>query len=168
MFRKYFFSTVLQFQLHRHLCRVSGQFDPNDTSRPLHKCDIYRKPQAGNVLKEIMRHGSSLTWNEVLSRATGENRLDGTAVRDFFRPLEEWLRNENLRTQEYPGWIYGKRPGGTNGQSSIATSPIHLCMNTYIDRRTGMSVARIVVLERFKGYPAVDNNAVVLVGKLTR
>lgn len=60
-----------------------------------------------------MRHGSSLTWNEVLSRATGENRLDGTAVRDFFRPLEEWLRNENLRTQEYPGWIYGKRPGGT-------------------------------------------------------
>lgn len=55
-----------------------------------------------------MKYGSSLNWNEVLYRVTGEPNLDGSAIRDFFRPLEDWLRNENLRTQEYPGWIYGK------------------------------------------------------------
>lgn len=55
-----------------------------------------------------MQYGSSLPWQEVLFRVTGQNKLDGTAVRDFFKPLEDWLRNENLRTQEYPGWIYGK------------------------------------------------------------
>ncbi|EEB18603.1 Angiotensin-converting enzyme, putative [Pediculus humanus corporis] len=105
---RYFFSTVLQFQLHRHLCRISGQYDPNDSTKSLHKCDIYRKIQAGNVLKELMKYGSSLSWKEVLYRSIGENKLDGSALRDFFRPLEEWLRNENLRRNEYPGWIYGK------------------------------------------------------------
>ena len=55
-----------------------------------------------------MKYGSSLSWREVLYRSIGENKLDGSALRDFFRPLEEWLRNENLRRNEYPGWIYGK------------------------------------------------------------
>lgn len=55
-----------------------------------------------------METGSSLPWQETLRLAIGENRLDATAVRDYFRPLEEWLRNENLRTGEFVGWVYGK------------------------------------------------------------
>lgn len=50
-----------------------------------------------------------MPWSEVLYEATGETRLDGTALREYFLPLEEWLRNENLRTQEYVGWNYGRR-----------------------------------------------------------
>lgn len=53
-----------------------------------------------------MEKGSSLPWNEVLFQAIGESRLDGNAMREYFRPLEDWLRNENLRTQEYVGWVY--------------------------------------------------------------
>lgn len=53
-----------------------------------------------------MEKGSSLPWSEALFQATGESRLDGSALRDYFRPLEEWLRNENLRTQEFVGWLY--------------------------------------------------------------
>lgn len=53
-----------------------------------------------------MEKGSSLPWKEVLYQATGETRLDGSAMREYFRPLEEWLRNENLRTQEFVGWLY--------------------------------------------------------------
>lgn len=56
-----------------------------------------------------MEKGSSMPWSEVLYEATGETRLDGTALREYFLPLEEWLRNENLRTQEYVGWNYGRR-----------------------------------------------------------
>lgn len=56
----------------------------------------------------IMEAGSSLPWHETLRLAIGENRLDASAVREYFRPLEEWLRNENLRTGEFIGWVYGK------------------------------------------------------------
>ncbi|KAI8042534.1 hypothetical protein M5D96_003847 [Drosophila gunungcola] len=48
---RYFFSTVLQFQIYRGLCRESGQYIPGDPRKPLHLCDIYRQPAAGNILK---------------------------------------------------------------------------------------------------------------------
>ncbi|XP_061518111.1 angiotensin-converting enzyme [Anopheles gambiae] len=103
---KYFFSNVLQFQIYRALCTASGQYVPQDPSKPLHKCDIYRQPAAGNILKKLMERGTSQPWQQVLQEVIGEGRLDGSALREFFRPLEEWLRNENLRNNEYVGWIY--------------------------------------------------------------
>uniref|UniRef100_A0A2M4BCM7 Angiotensin-converting enzyme n=1 Tax=Anopheles marajoara TaxID=58244 RepID=A0A2M4BCM7_9DIPT len=103
---KYFFSNVLQFQIYRSLCTASGQYDPRDPDKPLHKCDIYRQPAAGNILKKLMERGASQPWQQVLQEVIGEGRLDGSALREFFRPLEEWLRNENLRNNEYVGWIY--------------------------------------------------------------
>lgn len=103
---RYFIGTVLQFQLHRAMCRVAGQYDPNDANRPLHKCDIYRSKEAGFLLSKLMERGSSVPWNEALFQVTGESRMDGSALREYFRPLEEWLRNENLRTQEFVGWVY--------------------------------------------------------------
>uniref|UniRef100_A0A182XN95 Angiotensin-converting enzyme n=1 Tax=Anopheles quadriannulatus TaxID=34691 RepID=A0A182XN95_ANOQN len=102
----YFFSNVLQFQIYRALCTASGQYVPQDPSKPLHKCDIYRQPAAGNILKKLMERGTSQPWQQVLQEVIGEGRLDGSALREFFRPLEEWLRNENLRNNEYVGWIY--------------------------------------------------------------
>lgn len=53
-----------------------------------------------------MEKGSSVPWNEALYQVIGEARMDGNALREYFRPLEEWLRNENLRTQEFVGWVY--------------------------------------------------------------
>lgn len=54
-----------------------------------------------------MEKGSSVPWQQTLEEATGQFRLDGEAVREYFRPLEEWLRSENLRTRELVGWTYG-------------------------------------------------------------
>lgn len=54
-----------------------------------------------------MESGSSENWRDTLSVAIGENKLDGSALREFFQPLEEWLRNENLRTGQFIGWNYG-------------------------------------------------------------
>ncbi|KAF2900044.1 hypothetical protein ILUMI_06140, partial [Ignelater luminosus] len=105
-YMRFFVSTLLQFQLYRALCRAAGQYNPEDLTRPLHKCDIYRSKEAGRMLRQLMEKGSSLPWNEVLFQAIGESRLDGNAMREYFRPLEDWLRNENLRTQEYVGWVY--------------------------------------------------------------
>ncbi|KAF5275952.1 hypothetical protein FQA39_LY00748 [Lamprigera yunnana] len=105
-YMRFFVSTLLQFQLYRALCRAAGQYDAFDVNQPLHKCDIYRSKEAGQLLKRIMDKGASMPWNEVLFQAIGESRLDGNAMREYFRPLEDWLRNENLRTQEFVGWLY--------------------------------------------------------------
>lgn len=59
----------------------------------------------------LMETGSSLPWHETLRFATGENRLDPSGLREYFRPLEEWLKNENLRTGEFVGWVYGMYHG---------------------------------------------------------
>jgi peptidyl-dipeptidase A len=53
-----------------------------------------------------MERGSSASWSQILQETIGEGRLNGEALRDYFRPLEDWLRSENLRTGEYLGWSY--------------------------------------------------------------
>lgn len=107
------------------MCIASGEFDPTNPSKPLHKCSIYRHPEAGDILKfvalrfslkmnelililfrKLMSKGSSQPWLQTMQEVIGEGRLDGSALREYFKPLEEWLRNENLRNQEYVGWNY--------------------------------------------------------------
>ncbi|KAI8042533.1 hypothetical protein M5D96_003846 [Drosophila gunungcola] len=53
-----------------------------------------------------MSKGASQPWQEVLEETLRDGRLDGSALREYFAPLEEWLRQENLRTNEYVGWNY--------------------------------------------------------------
>lgn len=101
-----FVAGVLQFQLYRALCQAAGQRFVDNPRRPLHRCDFYRNPQAGGILGRLMEKGSSIPWQETLREATGEFRLDGSALREYFRPLEDWLRTENLRTSEVVGWSY--------------------------------------------------------------
>ncbi|XP_033168095.1 angiotensin-converting enzyme [Drosophila mauritiana] len=133
---KYFFSTVLQFQIYRGLCRESGQYVPGDPRKPLHQCDIYRQPAAGNILKTLMSKGASQPWQEVLEETLREGRLDGTALREYFAPLEEWLRQENLRTNEYVGWNYD----GDYCKRSIETAGLQI-FGGYYNGATGQKSA---------------------------
>uniref|UniRef100_A0A1B0B0R0 Angiotensin-converting enzyme n=1 Tax=Glossina palpalis gambiensis TaxID=67801 RepID=A0A1B0B0R0_9MUSC len=126
---RYFVSTVLQFQIYRGMCRAAGQYDVNDPRKPLHKCDVYRHPEAGNLLKQIMSKGASQPWQETLEEALGEGRLDGSALREYFAPLEEWLRLENLRTNEYVGWNYD----GDYCKRSIETANLQVFGGYYND-----------------------------------
>ncbi|VVC98419.1 unnamed protein product, partial [Leptidea sinapis] len=57
-------------------------------------------------IMRLMERGSSVPWSQVLQESIGEAKLSGEALRDYFRPLEDWLRSENLRTGEYLGWSY--------------------------------------------------------------
>ncbi|XP_046420829.1 angiotensin-converting enzyme [Neodiprion pinetum] len=101
-----FVAGILQFQIYRALCQAAGQRSLNDPQKPLHRCDFYGSGAAGGILGRLMEKGSSIPWQETLQEATGEVRLDGDALREFFRPLEDWLRTENLRTGELVGWTY--------------------------------------------------------------
>ncbi|CAG9132164.1 unnamed protein product [Plutella xylostella] len=139
---RYFVSNVLQFQIHRALCERTGQFIPGDPSHPLHKCDIYRQPEAGRILTSIMQRGSSAPWSQILQETIGESRLNGEALRDYFRPLEDWLRSENLRTGEYLGWSYD----GDYCKFSIETAGLQVYGGFYNAAQSSFGLASFLTI----------------------
>ena len=62
---------------------------------PLNRCSIYGNQAAGNKLIAMMRMGLSQPWPEALYALTGQRRMDATAIRDYFAPLQKWLDEQN-------------------------------------------------------------------------
>lgn len=50
----------------------------------------------------MMKRGSSLPWWDVLYEMTDgrTNRIDAQAILEYFRPLHDWLRQQNLTAAE--------------------------------------------------------------------
>jgi peptidyl-dipeptidase A len=97
-YARYFLAAVLQFQFHRALCREAGY------SGPLHRCSIYGSKAAGAKLEQMLKLGLSRPWPEALKAMTGEDRMDATAILDYFAPLKAWLDAENAKHGVSPGW----------------------------------------------------------------
>ena len=89
------------------MCLTAGQFDPSDPSKPLHECDIYGNKDAGAKLAAMLSMGSSKPWPEAMKAITGQERMDATAFREYFKPLETWLIAENEKSGEKIGWEEG-------------------------------------------------------------
>ncbi len=90
-YSRYFLAHILQFQFHRALCREAG------FSGPLYQCSIYGNKQAGEKLKQMLALGLSKPWPEALKAMTGEDKMDATAIIDYFAPLKTWLDAENQK-----------------------------------------------------------------------
>jgi peptidyl-dipeptidase A len=88
-YARYFLATILQFQFHRALCRIAGY------KGPLHRGSIYGNKEAGARLKQMLALGMSRPWSEALKTLTGEDRMDATAILDYFAPLKKWLDEQN-------------------------------------------------------------------------
>jgi peptidyl-dipeptidase A len=88
-YTRYFLATILQFQFHRALCRQAGH------QGPLHRCSIYDNKEVGAKLKKMLEMGSSRPWPEALKALTGEEKMDATAILDYFAPLKDWLDQQN-------------------------------------------------------------------------
>jgi len=86
---RYFLARVLQFQFHRGLCREAGY------AGPLDQCSVYNNKQAGEKLKAMLELGQSRPWPEALKALTGEERIDGNALVEYFAPLKKWLDEQN-------------------------------------------------------------------------
>lgn len=54
MFYSYFVAHVLEFQFYKSLCIAAGEYDPESTTVPLHKCDFYQSQEAGDILRYIL------------------------------------------------------------------------------------------------------------------
>ena len=104
---RYLVSFIIQFQFHKALCMKAGEYDPEDPKKPMHKCDIYESSAAGNALSEMLMLGSSQPWPDAMEKLTGTRKMDGSVLREYFRPLENWLRENNNKHNEYIGWEHG-------------------------------------------------------------
>ncbi len=86
---RYFIAHVLQFQLHRAWCRAAGW------QGPLYQCSVYGSAAVGQQLARMLEAGQSRPWQDILFEATGERRLDASALVEYFQPLLVWLERQN-------------------------------------------------------------------------
>ncbi len=90
-YARYFLAHILQFQFHRALCREAG------FTGPLYQCSIYGNKKAGEKLKAMLAMGQSEPWPAALKAMTGEDKMDATAILDYFAPLKTWLDEQNKK-----------------------------------------------------------------------
>jgi peptidyl-dipeptidase A len=95
-YTRYFIARILQYQFHRALCKVEGYVGP------LHRCSIYGSKEAGQKLIAMLKLGRSRPWPDALETLTGERRMDATAIIDYYKPLTDWLVEQNKG--ETCGW----------------------------------------------------------------
>jgi peptidyl-dipeptidase A len=88
-YTRYFLARILQFQFHRALAKEAG------CTQPLHRCSIYDNKAAGKKLISMLEMGVSKPWQEALQSMTGSDKMDATAIVDYFAPLKKWLDEQN-------------------------------------------------------------------------
>ncbi|HEX7315335.1 MAG TPA: M2 family metallopeptidase [Pyrinomonadaceae bacterium] len=88
-YARYFLAAILQFQFHRAMCKQAG------FQGPLHRCSVYNNKEVGARLKQMLEMGQSRPWPEALKALTGEDKMDATAIIDYYAPLKAWLDEQN-------------------------------------------------------------------------
>ncbi|XP_054751271.2 angiotensin-converting enzyme-like [Lytechinus pictus] len=86
---RYFVSFLIQFQFHEALCKAANN------QGPLHLCNVYNSKEAGTKLKSMLEMGMSRPWPDAMEVLTGAPNMDTSAIKEYFRPLMEWLEKEN-------------------------------------------------------------------------
>jgi peptidyl-dipeptidase A len=95
-YTRYFLSFIMQFQFHKALCEKAGH------QGPLHECSIYDNKEAGKALGDMLALGQSKPWPEAMEALTGQRGMDGSAIIDYFAPLNAYLKEQNKDRQ--CGW----------------------------------------------------------------
>jgi peptidyl-dipeptidase A len=95
-YTRYFLSFIMQFQFHQALCASAGY------EGPLHECSIYGNKVAGKKLGDMLSLGQSQPWPDAMEAMTGQRGMDGSAIIDYFAPLNSWLKDKNQGLQ--CGW----------------------------------------------------------------
>jgi peptidyl-dipeptidase A len=88
-YTRYFLSHVLQFQFYKALCDASGY------KGPLYECSFYNSPEAGKRYSAMLSKGASQPWQQTMKELTGGEKMDASAVLEYFAPLQTWLKEQN-------------------------------------------------------------------------
>ncbi|GAA0638600.1 M2 family metallopeptidase [Sphingomonas ursincola] len=95
-YTRYFLARILQFQFYKAACDIAGW------KGPLHRCSFYGNKEVGNRLNAMLEMGASKPWPDALEAFTGTREMDGTALVEYFAPLQTWLKEQNKGKQ--CGW----------------------------------------------------------------
>ncbi|WP_457097961.1 M2 family metallopeptidase [Lysobacter sp. P5_B9] len=106
-YTRYFLSHILQFQFYKALCDASGY------KGPLHECSFYGNKAAGAKYQAMLSKGASQPWQQTLKELTGSEKMDASAVLEYFSPLQAWLKQQNE----------GKTCGWNAEAASAASAP---------------------------------------------
>jgi peptidyl-dipeptidase A len=101
-YARYFLAAIYQFQFYRAMCREAGY------QGPLNRCSVYSSEAAGKKFRAMLELGQSKPWPEALKQMTGEDRLDASAIVQYFEPLLVWLKTQNQSVK--PGWTVAADP----------------------------------------------------------
>ena len=107
-YTRYFLSHVLQFQFYKALCDASGH------QGPLYECSFYGNPEAGKRYWAMLSKGASQPWQQTMKELTGGEKMDASAVLEYFAPLQTWLKEQNA------GSTCGWNAGGTAAATPAA------------------------------------------------
>ncbi|MES2670695.1 MAG: M2 family metallopeptidase [Pseudomonadota bacterium] len=88
-YTRYFLSHILQFQFYKSLCDAAGH------KGPLYECSFYGNKEAGQKYWAMLGKGSSQPWQKTMKELTGGEKMDASAVLEYFAPLQTWLKQQN-------------------------------------------------------------------------
>lgn len=106
-YTRYFLSHILQFQFYKALCDAAGY------KGPLYACSFYGSKAAGTKFEAMLAKGASQPWQQTMKELTGSEKLDASAVLEYFAPLQQWLQQQNE----------GQQCGWTAAAAATAGSP---------------------------------------------
>jgi peptidyl-dipeptidase A len=101
-YARYFMARIYQFQFYRAMCRAAGY------TGPLNRCSVFGSKAAGDKLQAMLALGQSKPWQEAMKAMTGEDRIDASAMVEYFQPLLTWLKERNKG--EKTGWTVAANP----------------------------------------------------------
>jgi peptidyl-dipeptidase A len=101
-YMRYFLARVYQFQFYRAMCQAAGY------KGPLNRCSVYGSKEAGARLNAMLSMGCSKPWPEALKAMTGTDKADASAIVEYFKPLMDWLKEQNKGEKE--GWTLPADP----------------------------------------------------------
>jgi peptidyl-dipeptidase A len=114
---RYFVSFIVQFQFYETMCQAAGW------KGDLYKCDFYQNRAAGTRMANMLSMGSSQPWPKAMSRMTGQSQMSASSIKKYFKPLTDWLGQQNGNAKDCFGWGVD----GTYPKSVLCTLPTPRC-----------------------------------------
>ncbi|EEB18606.1 Angiotensin-converting enzyme precursor, putative [Pediculus humanus corporis] len=90
-----FLGYFLEFQIYDNLCKDEINLD---------ECNLADNKDAGMILRKLMSSGSSKSLKETLAGSLNESKIKARSIIKFFKPLMNWLKQQNNINEEYIGW----------------------------------------------------------------
>lgn len=63
----------------------------------------------------MLAMGSSRPWQDAMEKLTGQRTMDAQGLVEYFKPLQDWLTEQNKKNNEYIGW----KPSSTKSNKFI-------------------------------------------------